>query len=82
MSPVLKKPSLVKEAFVSASLFQYFVITCGPLTHSSPGFPTGTSSLFSSLIDISVDGKGKPIDPLKFLPTGFTATIGEVSVKP
>ena len=40
------------------------------------------SGIFSRLLDISVEGTGKPIVPLNLSLIGFIVTIGDVSVKP
>src|SRR5579864_7695041 len=58
-------------------------MTCGPLMQISPGCPVDTSFPASSRNTISVDGIGRPIDPLYSAPSnGLIVAAGDVSVSP
>jgi hypothetical protein len=49
MSPVQNQPSL-NDSLFALSLFQYPLVTTGPFTHTSPGWPGSTSFSLSSTI--------------------------------
>ncbi len=57
-------------------------MTWGPNTQISPTPFTGNSLPASSRIEMSVEGMGRPMEPLKSSPTGLAVATGEVSVNP
>ena len=57
-------------------------MTCGPLTHNSPSWPTCNLFPFSSIIFTSVDCNGIPIEPLYESSILLIVTTGDVSVRP
>src|SRR6478672_6909665 len=64
MSPVRKRPSM-KASADPAGLFQYPLVTFGPLMRISPTSPSGSTFVGSSsdTTSISMPGKATPTEP-------------------